>query len=161
MHRTLCFVAALLCLSLHADGQLAPGPVIEQGAAVAVAPDAPEKSEALRSSKDRDFILHNFKTMYVDAGRAEYFSNADLKAALANNKNFESLKIRVVDDPRLADVVLSVSYTFAWDYPFQLKHQNSSTVLLAGKGVGPFSGPAGAISTAGQFVKLAKKYRTP
>ena len=53
------------------------------------------------------------------------------------------------------DVVLDVTYTFAWDYPFELKDRSTSMVLLAGKGSGPFSGPAGATSVAKELVKLA------
>jgi len=52
-----------------------------------------------------------------------------------------------------------VNYTFAWDYPFALRHQNTSVVLLSGKGVGPFSGPAGAISVAGELAKVLRPYR--
>jgi hypothetical protein len=122
--------------------------------------DVPEKSEVLKSSKDRDAILRTFKTMFVKADRATYFGSDQLKAALGRNKDFKLLNIRVVDDPKLADVVLDVGYTFAWDYPFELRHQNTTTVLLAGKGSGPFSGPAGAASVANAFVKLAKPYRT-
>lgn len=122
-------------------------------------PEAPEKSDALKSSKDRDAILRNLKTMFVDASAAQYFRSDQLKAALGRNKGFNALNIRIVDDPKLADAVLSVGYTFAWDYPFQLKHQNTTTILLAGKGSGPFSGPAGAASVANEFVKLAKPYR--
>ena len=54
-----------------------------------------------------------------------------------------------------------LSYTFAWDYPFTVKHQNTSVVLLTGKGVGPFSGPAGAASVATELVKALKPYRLP
>ena len=52
-----------------------------------------------------------------------------------------------------------MNYTFAWDYPFALRHQNTSVVLLSGKGVGPFSGPAGAISVAGELAKVLRPYR--
>jgi len=124
-----------------------------------VAPEAPEKSDLLSNSKDRDFILHNFKTMYVDSRGATYFGSDQMKAALARNNDFAALNIRIVDDPKVADTVLVVGYTFAWDFPFELKHQNTSLVLLAGKGTGPFSGPAGAASVASQFVKLTKPYR--
>jgi hypothetical protein len=55
--------------------------------------------------------------------------------------------------------VLTVGYTFAWDYPFSLQHQNTSMVLLSGKGSGPFSGPAGAKSVANELVKLLKPHR--
>jgi hypothetical protein len=122
-------------------------------------PEAPEKSDLLSASKDRDFILRNFKTMYVDAQRAQYFKADQLKAALGRNKDFQKLNIRIVDDRKVADTVLDVGYTFAWDFPFELKHQNTTIVLLSGKGVGPFSGVAGAASVASEFVKIAKPYR--
>lgn len=117
------------------------------------------RSEILKS-KDKDFILRNFRTMFVDTQKAQFFGPHQMEAALARNKDFAALHISVVDDPRLADAILEVSYTFAWDYPFVLKHQNTSIELLAGKGYGPFSGPAGAASVAKQLVKLLKPYRS-
>jgi hypothetical protein len=122
-------------------------------------PDAPEKSDLLKNSKDRDYILHNFKTMYVVTRDIDFFDSAQMKAALHRNDDFEKLNITIVDDPRVADVVLEVTYTFAWDYPFELKHQNTTFVLLAGKGEGPFSGPAGAADVAREFVSRIESYR--
>jgi hypothetical protein len=122
-------------------------------------PDAPDQSELLRNSHDRDFILHNFHTMYVDAREAHYFDSQQMKAALGKNKDFAGLNINIVDDPRVADTVLNVSYTFAWDYPFALRHQNTTIVLVSGKGEGPFSGPLGAADVARQFVKTVKEWR--
>src|SRR5262245_16036463 len=119
----------------------------------------PEKSELLAASKDPEFILRNFKTMLVNASRATYFKTDQMKAALGRNKEFATLKIAIVDDPAVADVVLDVSYTFAWDYPFAVKHQNTSVVLVSGKGTGPFSGPGGATSVASELVKALKPYR--
>ena len=123
-------------------------------------PDAADQSELLKNSKDPDFLLRNFKTMWVDARNAQYFGSDQMKAALGANKEFRKLNIRMVDDPRVADVLLTVSYTFAWDYPFQLKHQNTTMVLVSGKGEGPFSGPLGAADVARQFVNAVKNYRT-
>lgn len=122
-------------------------------------PDAPDQSDLLKNSKDPDFILKNFRTMWVDAREAQYFGSDQMKAALDRNKEFRELNIHMVDDPHLADVLLNVSYTFAWDYPFQLKHQNTTIVLLAGKGLGPFSGPAGAADVAREFVEAVKRSR--
>lgn len=122
------------------------------------APDL-AKSELVKS-KDPDFILRNFRTMCVDTAKAQFFGNDQMKAALGNNKDFASLHISLVDDPSLADVVLEVGYTFAWDYPFSLRHQNTTLILVSGKGSGPFSGPAGATSVAKQLAKLLKPYRT-
>lgn len=120
---------------------------------------APEKSDRLRDSKDPDFILRNFRTMYVNAAGAHFFGSSQMKGALGEDSGFRSLGISIVDDRSVADTVLDVSYTFAWDYPFTLKHQNTSVVLVSGKGQGAFSGPAGAISVAHQLVKLLKPYR--
>jgi len=123
-------------------------------------PDAADQSDLLKNSKDPDFILRNFKTMWVDARQAQYFGSDQMKAALGANEEFRKLNIRIVDDPHVADVLLNVSYTFAWDYPFQLKHQNTTMVLISGKGEGPFSGPLGAADVARQFVNAVRKYRT-
>lgn len=122
-------------------------------------PEAPDQSELLKNSKDREFILRNFRTMYVDAHDARYFSNALMKGALGKNPEFQKLNIRIVDDPSVADAVLRVSYTFAWEYPFELMHRNTTIVLLSGKGEGPFSGPLGAADVARNFMNAAKSWR--
>lgn len=123
-------------------------------------PDAPDQSELLKNSKDPEFILRNFKTMYVETHDIDFFGADQMKAALYRNPDFAKLNIRIVEDRRVADAVLSVTYTFAWDYPFKLRHQNTTTVLLAGKGEGPFSGPLGAAEVAREFVELATPWRT-
>ena len=125
----------------------------------AVTRSAPEKSDFLATSKDPEYILRNFKTFIVDASHAKYFGNAQMKGALGKNKDFAALKLSLVDDPSVADAILEVGYTYAWDYPFSLKHQNTSVVLVSGKGTGPFSGPRGATSVASELVKLLKPYR--
>jgi hypothetical protein len=122
-------------------------------------PLAPERSEKLKAANDRDALLRTFKTMYVDATDAQYFDSDHMKASLIRNEDFAKLNIRIVDDPKVADVVLKVTYTFAWDYPFVLRHQNTSMVLMAGKGEGPFSGPLGAADVAWEFVDKMKGYR--
>jgi hypothetical protein len=122
-------------------------------------PDASDPSVLLKNSKDHDYILRNFHTMYVDAKDAQYFGSDQMKAALGNNEDFAKLNIHIVEDARVADTVLTVGYTFAWDYPFALRHQNTTMVLVSGKGVGPFSGPLGAADVARQFVNAVKAWR--
>ena len=122
-------------------------------------PAAAGQSDPVANSTDREFILRNFKTMSIDASKANFFGEEQMKAALARNPGFAPLNIRIVDDLGAADAVLVISYTFAWDYPFELKHTNTSTMLLAGKGSGAFSGPAGAASVAKQFVNAVKPWR--
>ena len=113
----------------------------------------------LKNSKDHDYILRKFHTMYVDARDAQYFGSDQMKAALGNNEDFAKLNIHIVEDARVADTVLTVGYTFAWDYPFALRHQNTTMVLVSGKGEGPFSGPLGAADVARQFVNQIKAWR--
>ena len=139
---------------------LAGMPAQTEGSVPMATPGLPEKSELLKDSRDADYILRNFKTMYIDCQGASFFGDEQLKAALMNDPNFASLGITIVGAPNVADTILKVSYTFAWDYPFVLTHQNTSTELLAGKGSGPFSGPAGAKSVASIFIKLVQPYRT-
>lgn len=122
-------------------------------------PDASDPSVLLKDSKDHDYILRNFHTMYVDARDAQYFGSDQMKAALGNNEDFTKLNIHIVEDARVADTVLTVGYTFAWDYPFALRHQNTTMVLVSGKGEGPFSGPLGATDVARQFVNAVKAWR--
>jgi hypothetical protein len=128
-----------------------PGPIL--------APAATVEKQDVGASKDRDFILRHFSTIYVDCKNATFLPASQLKAALARNKDFAALHITFVDDPKVADTVLEVGYVFAWDYPFELKHPDSSLVLLAGKGYGPMSGQIGATSVANQFFKLIAPYR--
>ena len=66
----------------------------------------------------------------------------------------------IVDDAVVADAVLEVGHTFAWDFPYALKHQNTSMVLVSGTGYGPFSAPLAAVSVAAELVKQLKRYRT-
>jgi hypothetical protein len=122
-------------------------------------PDASDPSVLLKNSKDHDYILRNFHTMYVDARDAQYFGSDQMKAALGANGDFAKLNIHIVEDARVADTVLTVGYTFAWDYPFALRHQNTTMILVSGKGEGPFSGPLGAADVARQFVNQVKAWR--
>lgn len=119
----------------------------------------PERSDALQISNNPEFILRTFRTMRVDASRAPFFGSDHMTAALRKAEGFDALKITIVDDPRFADVVLEVGYTFPRVYPFSLKHQNTSIVLLSGRGSGSFLRGRGAGGVAKEFVKLLKAYR--
>lgn len=143
--------------------------LLPSGQAVAPAPAAvpaptpapastPEKTAEAAS---RESLLQSFKTMYVDTSQAKYFGSAQVKSALAGNKDFAALNISIVDDPKVADTILVVGYVPVWDFPFELKHQATSTVLLAGTGYGPLSGRIAAVDVATRFVKAAKALRAP
>ena len=124
-------------------------------------PPAPKPHQEPATSKDREYLLRHFSTMYVDARGAKFFGADRLKADLATNKDFAALHISVIDDPKAADTILIVGYSAVWDFPFELKHQASSIMLVAGKGVGPLSGILGARDVASELIKALKPYRTP
>lgn len=121
----------------------------------------PKPHEEPAASKDREYLLRHFSTMYIDARGAKFFGADRLKADLATNKDFAALHVSVVDDPKTADTILIVGYSAVWDFPFELKHQASSIMLVAGKGVGPLSGILGARDVASELIKALKPYRTP
>ncbi len=100
----------------------------------AAEPEAPEKSDLLSASKDRDFIVRNFKTMYIDASRAQYFGSDQLKAALSRNKDFAKLNIRIVDDRKVADTVLDVKYTLRLSVRTEAPEHNHRVVSGQGRG---------------------------
>jgi hypothetical protein len=104
--------------------------------------------------------LRDFKRLLVNASDARFFGSDQMKAALQTNEDFAALGITIVDDPNVADVILEVGYTFAWDYPFSLIHRDTSMVLVSGKGVGRLSGPAGAASVARELARLLKLHRS-
>jgi hypothetical protein len=119
----------------------------------------PEKSDSLITAKPNETILRNFKTLFVTGYQEAVFDAQTIKAAMGRNKDFQGLNIVVVDDMKVADVILDVSYTFPFDFPFTLRYQNSSVVLLSGKGTGAFSGPAGAASVVDELTKALKSHR--
>jgi S1-C subfamily serine protease len=135
-------------------------PAVPATSPAQTATSASDKPTPTGTPKDPDAILRSFKTMYVDAHGANYFGSDELKTSLAHNKDFASLGIHFVDEPKNADTILEVGYIALWDFPFELKQRDTSVVLLIGKGYGPLSGRAGAASVASQFIKLAKPYRT-
>ncbi len=104
-------------------------------------PDAPDQSDLLKNSKDPDFILKNFHTMWVDAREAQYFGSDQMKAALGRNKEFRELNIRIVDDPHVADVLLKVGYTFAWEYLFSSSIRTQPWSWSRARGWVHFQGP--------------------
>lgn len=138
-----------------------PAPATPAASASASSREPPALSSGLATSKDREELLRTFKTMVIDASQAKFFGPDQVTAGLGRNKDFARMNITVVTERSVADVVLEVGYTFAWDFPFVLKHQTSAVVLVSGKGTGPFSGPAGAKDVANELVKLLKPYRVP
>ena len=116
------------------------------------------RDEAVAASTDASEILRKFKTLCVRTHTMN-FDAAQVKTALVRTKGFSELGMVLVDDPNIADITLEISFTLPWDYPFEIRHRQTTVTLLTGKGNGPFSAPAGAASVAREAVKLLTPYR--
>jgi hypothetical protein len=62
-------------------------------------PDAPDQSDLLKNSKDPDFILRNFRTMWVDAREAEYFDSYQMKVAGGEANFYAALALKFQHSP--------------------------------------------------------------
>src|ERR1700676_4706181 len=89
---------AVLLLSFVAI-QCALAAAQRQGEPVAT-PEAPERSDKLKTANDRDTILRTFKTMYVDATDAQFFDSEHMKASLLRNGVFANLTTVLWVDPK-------------------------------------------------------------
>ncbi len=107
---------------------------------------------------DRQAVLRNMQTIYIDADKAKQFGSAEAKAALESNASFPSLKLRVVDDPKDADVVLVIRHAIGWEYPFDLTSADRTTVLLSGKSTA-VTAKLAVSNLATDFIKMTRQYR--
>jgi len=123
-----------------------------------------KKPEVTKPPETRESILQSFKTMYVDAQRAQpYFGSVKLKSDLQQNKDFAKFNITIVDDRAAADALLEVDcegFGCISGFPFELKSRTTPPIsLVAGKGIG--MGDLGSPNVTQKFIKLVKQYRVP
>jgi hypothetical protein len=119
-------------------------------------PKAPKPEPKPRA--DRQAILRNMQMIYIDADNAKEFGGDDMKSVLQSNKSFASLKLRVVDDPKAADAVLIIRHSAGWEFPFELKSPDRTTLLLFGAGRG-YDGKTAAANIAIDFIQKTRPYR--
>jgi S1-C subfamily serine protease len=137
-----------------------------QNPSAAVAPIAPEQPAPPPKTPqpkpppkaDRQAILRNMQTIYIDADKAKEFGSDDMKAALESNASFPSVKLRVVDDPKAADGVLVIRHTVGWEFPFELRTPDRKTLLLFGASRA-YEGKTAAANLAIDFIRLARSAR--
>ena len=127
---------------------------------IAPAPAAPPKATKPepKPKADRQAILHSMQTIYIDADNAKEFGSADMKAALESNRSFPLLKLRVVDDPKAADAVLIIRHSAGWEFPFELKSPDRSTLLLFGAGRA-YEAKTAVANIAIDFIQKTRQYR--
>jgi S1-C subfamily serine protease len=119
-------------------------------------PKAPQPQP--KPKNDRQAILHNMQTIYIDADNAKQFGSNDMKAALESNRAFPSLQLRVVDDPKAADAVLVIRQAALWEFPFELRSPDRTTLLLFGASRA-YEGKTATANIAIDFIRLTRSNR--
>ncbi len=95
-------------------------------------PTVAENSEVL-SSRDPQVLMRNFRTIDVQS-RSTWIEASAVQAALEKQPEFLAWGLVVVNDPKVADVMLTVDRVlFTWDFTYELTHRNTSIVLHTGK----------------------------
>ena len=128
----------------------------QETAKAAAAVAAQKRAQVVGSAGSAADTIRNLKTMTIVV-HAVGLSREEVQRALMQNGDFRALGISVVDERTIADAVLDVNYTFAWDYPFTLTSQG--VLLASGKGYGPFSVALGATDVAKKLTALLKSGR--
>jgi S1-C subfamily serine protease len=118
----------------------------------------PEVKAEAKPKADRQAILHNMQTIYIDADNAKDFTSAEMKAALERNPGFASLKLRVVDEPKNADAVLVIRHSSGWEFPFELRSPDRATLLLFAASRA-YEGKTAVANIAVDFIKMTRSSR--
>jgi Trypsin-like peptidase domain len=94
--------------------------------------EGPEKSDVI-SSRDPEVVLRKFRTLYVKS-KTVWMKDEVIKNALRRHPEFNALGLVLVENPKLADAVLTTDRVLlTWDFTYSLSHQNTSMVLASGK----------------------------
>jgi S1-C subfamily serine protease len=131
-----------------------------QSPAAAVKPNRQEPKAAVHTitSKERQATLHNLQTIYIDAENAKNISSGEVKAALVGDPAFQSLNLRLVDDPKDADAIFVIRRAIGLEYPFELMSRDRTTELLSGKSTAATSKMA-VRNLSIDFIKITRPYR--
>jgi hypothetical protein len=117
----------------------------------------PKAAEA-SVKEDRRSLLHNLKTIYVDATGSKGLGSNEMKQALRDNSSLLALGIEVADQEDQADAILALDPALAGDYPFEVRSPQG-TMLLRGR-AGGLSSAAGAQDIATYLAQLIRPFRT-
>jgi hypothetical protein len=130
---------------------------IAQRAASQTAADQPSPSSAVAASNPEE-ILRSAKTIHV-ATRTTYFTPETLERDLAKQKDFFSLGLLIVNDTRVADLLIAIDRPlFSYTFTYSVTDSKTSIVLDTGK-VTAIDGTAAAGKIAKQLVAKWGKLR--
>jgi hypothetical protein len=135
-------------------GDLALG----NGAALQMPASRPSPSSAAVASSSAQDILRTARTLHIGT-HSMYFTPESLERALAGQKDFESLGLMVVQDVRVADLLVTVDRPlFTYTFTYSVTDSRTSRVLDSGK-VTAIDGGAAAGKIAKQLVSKWAKVR--
>jgi len=130
------------------------------GAALQMPTNRPSPSSAALASANPTEILRAAKTIHI-ATRSMYFTPETLEKELAKQKGFENLRLLLVTDKRVADLLITVDRPlFTYTFTYSVTDSKTSILLDSGK-VTAIDGGAAAGKIAKQLVTKWGKVREP
>jgi hypothetical protein len=98
------------------------------------------------------------KTIYV-ATETDFFKSEHLVNALKKRAEIEQLGLVFVDDPRVADLVLTLDHVpLTWKFTFSLAHQRTGVIIATGNVI-IWDGNLGAGKMAGRVIEKLNAVR--
>lgn len=98
-------------------------------------------------------ILRSARTVVIQS-RTMYFTPALLARVLLNQPAFNSLQLKLVQDPRVADLIIKIDRPlFTYDFTYIVTSPSTSIVLASGKVIA-FDGAAAAPKIAKNVIKI-------
>ncbi len=130
------------------------------GSALQMPTNQPPPSSAALASANPNEILRAAKTIHI-ATRSMYFTPEMLEKELAKQKGFGNLRLIVVTDQRLADLLVTVDRPlFTYAFTYSVTYSKTSILLDSGK-VTAIDGGAAAGMIAKLLVSKWAKVRQP
>jgi hypothetical protein len=147
-------------LGLPASGQrvvLGSGSSLQMPAATSA--QVPQSSAALGEIKPKQ-ILRDAKTIHINS-KTSFLTVDTLIRALTLKKNWDKLGLTIVQDPRLADVMIEIDRPlFTYVHTFVITDKRTSVVLGSGK-VTAFDGTIASGGIADDIDKIFATVRLP
>lgn len=105
-------------------------------------------------------LLRSARTVAITS-RTTFFTPAFLSRALLRQQAFHSLNLKVVEDPRVADLIIQIDRPlFTYDFTFTLMSPSTSVELASGKVIA-FDGVHAAPKIAKNLIRILQAARHP
>jgi len=136
---------------------LGSGALLQPPAKLAAA--VPQSSAALANTDPKQ-LLKNARTIYIHS-KTSFLTVDTLERALAEQKDWPKLELTIVQDPRVADLLIDIDRPlFTYVHTFVIADKKTSIVLGSGK-VTAFDGTIASGGLAKQIIKTFSAARLP